>query len=82
MKPEIKQKVLKYLEQKGIMIFEMEMELVSSNYVMSKMKNRGIFSNSNKTENTNFEIVNAKPFSFWKGSEVVSKEDIKFRQDS
>ncbi len=62
------------------MIFEME--LVSSNYVMSKMKNRGIFSNSSKTENTNFEIVDAKPFSFWKGSEMVSKEDIKFRQSS
>lgn len=82
LKPETKQKVLKCLEQKGTLLLEMEMELISPNYVMSKMKNRATFSNSNKTENTNFEIVDAKPLSYWKGSEVISKEDIKFRQDS
>lgn len=82
MKPETKLNILKCMGMKGTLMMEIEMELVSPNYVMSKMKNRAKFSKSNEIDNAEFEIIDVNPLSFWNGSEIISKEDVKFRVET
>lgn len=81
-RPETKMKFLKLLEEGGELIMEIEMELVSPNYVLSKIKNRAKFSKSNEMDNDEFEIIDATPLSFWNGSEIISKKDVKFHMES
>ena len=76
MKPETKLKFLEYLQKTGALTLEIEMELVSPNYVKTKMKNRATFSNTNKIDKINFKLIDAKPLSFWRGSEITSKKKL------
>ena len=81
LRQETKAELLKCLEMEGTLMIELDMEFVSPSYVITKMKNRATFTNSNEIK-TDFELTDTKPLSFWEGSNMVSKKDIKCRLEN
>lgn len=55
---------------------QIEMELVSSSYVATKMKNQATFVNSDSIDITNFKLVDKNPITIWEGKRVISEKEV------
>lgn len=59
-------------------------ELVTANYVWTKIKCRGSFLKSNSSEKlqNNFSLNDQSPMCFWFGNGVIDSKAVKFRNES
>lgn len=77
LKPETKKKIIAHLNDNCKILIQMGIELVSVNYVSTRMSCRGEFikSNSDNFENS-FKLSGKEPMCFWGGSIVYSEKDV------
>ena len=80
LKPETKKKIIEHLNDNCKIMIDMNIELVSTNYVSTRLKCRGDFikSNSDSLEN-NFKLYGNDPLCFWDGNIIYSAKDISAR---
>ena len=84
LKPDTKRKVIDALQQNCKIIVEIMVELVTANYVSTKIKCRGSFSKDNSPEKSqnDFVLNGQSPMCFWFGNGVIDSKSVKFRNES
>lgn len=79
LKPDTKKKIIKAVEQESRIEIEIIVELVTANYVTTKLKCTACF---HKTDSTNNFIVKGQdPMCYWYGNEIIDSKDVKFRNE-
>lgn len=83
LKPNTKRKVIDALQQNCVIIAEIMVELVTANYVWTKIKCMGSFVKNNSSEllQNNFSLSDKAPMCFWFGNGVIDSETVKFRNE-
>lgn len=83
LKPDTIIRVMEALEQKCKIIMEIVIELVTTNYVVTKIKCRGCFVSKDSTKELerDFILSDQEPQCFWYGNGMVDLEDIHFRNN-
>ena len=83
LKPDTKRKVINALQQNCEIIIEIMVELVTANYVWTKIKCRGSFLKDNSSEKlqNNFSLNDQSPMCFWFGNGIIDSKTVKFRNE-
>lgn len=84
LKPDTKKRIMGALEQKCKVMMEIVVELVTANYVVTRIKCRGCFVRKDSTQGLekDFILSDQEPQCFWYGNGIVDSEDIHFRNNN
>ena len=84
LKPDTKKKIIDALQQKCEIMVEIIVELVTANYVWTRIKCRGSFSKDTVSEeiSNSFSLKDQAPLCFWLGNGITDSKNIKFRNDN
>ena len=84
LKPDTKKKIIDALQQNCEIMVEIIVELVTANYVWTKIKCRGSFSKDAVSEeiSNSFSLNDQAPLCFWLGNGITDSKNIKFRNDN